>query len=95
MNEKQLIKTVMDEFDFNKAHKIMTDLNWTWCDDGVPTISEIKEHVKFMMGILFKSVHENPEQNVSYLDGGGFLVYYDKEADYKLSLIFHVVSSDA
>ena len=37
------ISGVMDRFNFDKVHKVMTFLNWTWASsDGVPSIEELK-----------------------------------------------------
>jgi len=38
----QSVSSTIDSFDFNKVHGYMTDTNWQWRGDGVPTIDELK-----------------------------------------------------
>ena len=37
---------VLDNFDFEQAHKVMEFMNWEWYGKGIPTVKEIKEHCK-------------------------------------------------
>lgn len=38
-----MINEILAWFDFEKVHKTMTALNWTWAGEGVPTIRSLKE----------------------------------------------------
>ncbi len=44
-NLTDLIKEVIAQFDYQKVHKVMTDLNWTWynsqTETKVPSIGEL------------------------------------------------------
>lgn len=39
---KKLIKEVLSNFDFEKVHKVMTFLDWTWRYDRVPDVLELR-----------------------------------------------------
>lgn len=39
---KKLIKEVLSSFDFEKVHKTMVFLNWTWYFKEVPNLLELK-----------------------------------------------------
>ena len=41
MNEK--IEEILDNFDFESVHKIMSYMNYTWLNSGVPSIKDMKE----------------------------------------------------
>lgn len=43
MNKIDSIKEIMDNFDFEKVHRVMRALGWEWRDFGTPTIEEIKK----------------------------------------------------
>ena len=38
----KIVKEVISTFDFDKVHKVMTILNWTWYYDTVPDLLELK-----------------------------------------------------
>ena len=46
-NMLELIPSVLDQFDFEKVHKVMTTLDWKWFNVGgtyaVPTIAQLKK----------------------------------------------------
>lgn len=43
------IDKVIERFDFEKVHKTMVALNWTWRDEGVPTIKSMKETARKLL----------------------------------------------
>jgi len=40
---QNMIKEIIEEFDFKKCHKVMSTLNWQWWGQGVPSIERMKE----------------------------------------------------
>ena len=49
---QELIDEVMDNFNFNKVHKVMTFLDWNWFSPkgfSIPTIDEIKEEARRLL----------------------------------------------
>jgi hypothetical protein len=77
-NEK--VDKILDEFDFYKVNKIMNCLNWTWRNEGVPTIAELRREARSLL--------KNACQNGSgILRTGGFSV---EKTDDVLSLSFVV-----
>ena len=48
----ELIDEVMDNFNFNKVHKVMTFLDWKWISPKgvlIPTIDEVKEEARRLL----------------------------------------------
>ena len=69
--QKKAIKEIMKEFDFEKVHKTMTFLDWTWGWDGkVPSLAEIKSHAKEK---LKRVCRESNGQGRFGISSGGFL----------------------
>ena len=71
--EKQKIKSIMKNFDFERVHKVMELLDWHWAftSNGVPTVEEIKHEAE---GILINACEE--ETNIAT---GGFRAVYEKD----------------
>jgi hypothetical protein len=71
-NEQDDIETILDEFDFEKAHQAMTALNWKWATSaGVPTIGELRKHARMLLNCAKNANSEEPD----YLTAsGGFYV---------------------
>ena len=62
-------ESLMETFDWEKVHQVMTALNWTWTNVGIPDINDMKEKVQELMS----SVHGKNGYTVS---SGGFMVSY-------------------
>ena len=61
---------VMDYFDFDRVHKVMKHLKWTWHDSGEsPTVAELRRHVRDQMSMCYAK----KEYGVS---SGGFKTIY-------------------
>lgn len=56
---RELIEDITDEFDFEKVHRTMKALNWTWHDtDGVPTIGDLRRTARALLQeLLTHSYH--------------------------------------
>lgn len=67
------IDEVMDWFDFETVHNVMTHLNWTWSmNDQPPTIPELRQCVRGLMRDAYT-------KNLQSISTGGFTIIYDKE----------------
>jgi hypothetical protein len=67
----ETIMDCLDEFDFDKVHKVMMHLNWTYSDDkDVPTVEYLRKQAR---GYLIRVATEALERNTEYITGtGGF-----------------------
>lgn len=43
---REAINSILDNFDFEKVHRVMSYLNWTWRNDGVPSVDYLKNEVR-------------------------------------------------
>ena len=52
-DENEIIEDILDEFDFDKVHKVMEFLNWGWTDGGrpleVPTVGQLRKRARYLM----------------------------------------------
>ena len=74
-DEDAKIKSILNNFDFNKVKKIMDVLNWKWASskNGFPDMDEIR---KLATRLLIDACVE--KQNIST---GGFKAVYDDNGD--------------
>lgn len=53
MTEEQIIEDILDEFDFDKVHKVMEFLNWTWVSrespNIPPTVGQLRKKARSLM----------------------------------------------
>lgn len=76
---------VLDNFDFEQAHKIMEFMNWKWMGKSVPSISEIKEHCKELIIDAIQARTEDKETNADIpfhcCSGGYKATFFPKGVD--------------
>ena len=67
----ETIMDCLDEFDFDRVHKVMMHLNWTYSDDkDVPTVEYLRKQAR---GYLIRVATEALERETEYITGtGGF-----------------------
>jgi hypothetical protein len=79
---QELIDEIMDNFDFDKVHKVMTFLNWTWWNaaEGVPSTSELRQQARRLL--------RDAVDKKSSISTGGLWARYKEypEDDYPVSL---------
>lgn len=92
-------------FDFEKMHKIMEFLDWTWySSNGVPDVDHIKDTAMKQLYRCYVGWHENKFASGEqyYSDGGGLLASYayfddedieDEKARHGFNLRFVAVTS--
>lgn len=50
MKKKEAIDSILDNFDFERVHKAMTALNWTWITTkGVPEIPDLRQKARELL----------------------------------------------
>ena len=95
MGKDRQIKYIMEGFDFERVHKAMTHLNWTWRNtsipQSVPTIEELKNTAfRFLNEVWNESEDGSP---VICHGAGGFMACRDIYDGHKIiSLRFELSS---
>lgn len=93
----QVIKQVLENFDFDKVHKVMEVLDWKWVggdtQDGVPSVYRL---IKKAEGLLKDCVNEIEHRNTNtfVLSTGGFKATCVKYDDGEIVLELEFVLSD-
>lgn len=86
------IENILDNFNFEEMHKVMTFLNWTWYNDKVPTIDELKEKAKALLNRLHELLKKENKVSVC---SGGFRVIGERVGEtISLELLFECTSWD-
>lgn len=67
-----MIDEILDEFDFEKVHRVMQAISWSWYDtDGAPTVAELRRCARS----LLKQVVES--KDLRYVATGGLVAYME------------------
>lgn len=84
------IDDVMDWFDFEKVHLVMTALDWTWASSyDVPDVPALRKEVRRLMRSLWESNNE-------FISSGGFTVRLCREENWaRFSVSFQVADWDS
>lgn len=85
-DKEDKINRVMAEFNFHKVRKAMVALEWTWRDEGVPTIEKLRETARR----LLVDASENEFGNIMT---GGFKAEYHKDGEFSLEFILAETNS--
>jgi hypothetical protein len=79
MTLQEHIDNVMDWFDFDRVHSVMTHLNWYWAStNGVPEKAELRAYVRKHMTYVYNQTHS---KEGGYFCSGGFEIEYYREED--------------
>ena len=81
MSKEQLIENmvaaVMEDFDFDRVHRVMVNLDWKWdIGDGEMTIPSTYRIMKKAEGLLVSAANHYGEDNYS-CGSGGFMAHLD------------------
>lgn len=79
-----LINEILKNFNFKSVNIAMKSLNWEWYNEGVPTVSQLKDCAR---DLLVRAVKEK-----TTISTGGFTAKYDKKHK-TISLYFAVDES--
>ena len=98
-NLQNEIDEILDNFDFEKCHKVMTFLDWKWFQtNSVPTIGEMRGNARNLIRDCVKGLFLQTSITKEYsVETGGFVVnaYQSYPGDkVYLSLRFSVSSWD-
>lgn len=82
MSREQLIENmvaaVMEDFDFDRVHRIMVNLDWKWdIGDGEMTIPSIYRIMKKAEGLLTSAASHYGENENYSCGSGGFMAHLD------------------
>ena len=91
----EIIMDCLDEFDFDRVHKVMTVLDWKYSDDkDVPTIETLRKNArKYLIEVAKQAL----ERNCEFICGTGGFRYEAKlyENDYLwLRMAFEIADWD-
>ena len=86
----EMIQEVMDNFDFEKVHDVMSFLNWTWQDEGVPNIDSITKSAHSLLLDIQKTSKESLCGDYIEISSGGFIAAFKKGFENPLSLSFYI-----
>ena len=78
--KEKMIDDVLSDFDFEKVHRIMEELDWRWCEEDDAHVPSIYTLIKQAKELLSKAFDE--EDRVAT---GGFIADY---CEGELSLLF-------
>ncbi len=71
MNKQTAINEIIENFDFDRVHKVMRFLNWTWRSDSEsPTMGKLVLEAMSMLSKVYDEALKNKED--SYMACGGF-----------------------
>ena len=67
------IMDCLDEFDFERVHKVMTFLDWTWADGGVPDVLALRRNCrKYLQEVVRGALERENEGGQYVMASGGF-----------------------
>ncbi len=83
------LDALLEKFDFQKVHKVMTLLDWQWSGQGVPSVENMKSTVSYLFSILDR-------ENKSDASTGGFKLERHRDKlvlTFQLEWMTHYVSN--
>lgn len=86
------IDDIMADFDFNKIKLVMDFLDWKWRDEGVPSITQLKQTAVNLLTGVAEMATKAGNGKYGYIATGGF---HADVRQYRLSLFFHVLHDKA
>jgi len=98
MNKEQLIDemvaAVMEDFDFDRVHRVMMNLEWKWDIDGSMIAPSIYRLMKNAERLLREAAQHYGEQECFSLGSGGFMAHLSGD-ELTLEFILTSTTSDA
>jgi len=85
MDKQKAINSILENFDFNKVHNVMTHLEWKWATSnteiGIPSIGELFLRVQDYLNECYDKA-ETKKGNYNTATGGfQYLAEYNKETE--------------
>ena len=73
LTKEEHIKYIIDNFDFNKVHNVMTFLGWTWAGSSKsPSIFKLKEKATELLNEICDDYYDNEYWQFASVGLGGF-----------------------
>lgn len=60
--KEKMIEDVLEHFDFDKCHYVMTKLRWFWIGRGVPTIEDLKHSARQRLECAIKGATDKKDR---------------------------------
>lgn len=74
LTKEETVEKVIQNFDFDKVHRVMKSMNWGWWDtsteDGVPSIGHVVLQAKRLLDQVYNKVSAG--ENNYFISTGGF-----------------------
>ena len=85
------INSILDNFDFEKMHKVMTFLNWRWATIGeIPDIADLRVSARGLLKEAYNNLGKLPNADY-FIQTGGFRAetfrLLDGRIDFSLSFV--------
>ena len=94
MTKDEIYEGMISGFDFEKVHKVMAFLDWTWIGSGKepPTIERMKMTVRELFDEIYTDVNRDKRDH-SIISTGGFQITYTEFNSYGVYELEFVVES--
>lgn len=93
-NTKNLKKEVLDNFDFERVHKVMELLEWTWVtkkkEHKIPSVKKMKKHAGELIDNALKGLKKSGLEQYSISTGGFEACAFHGEEGIEVGLRFIV-----
>lgn len=91
MKKEEAVNEILDEFDFEKVHKVVVALNWKWLtadtNYDVPTIGDLRKKARKLLNDVI-----NYEKSDVIMSAGGFEARREKYKDVTQIVLKFVVT---
>jgi hypothetical protein len=67
----RMIANIINEFDFEKVHKAMKCLGWTWFGVGCPTIDQLRNSARHRLDSAIKGCLADGKPDIEYIVSSG------------------------
>jgi hypothetical protein len=72
------IMDCLDEFDFERVHKVMTFLDWAWADGGVPDVLALRRNCRTYLQEVVRGALERKDEGGEFIMASGGFRYEAK-----------------
>lgn len=89
MTPDDQINVILDRFDFDRVHRAMVALNWTWSEteegrDRVPTKPDLRRTARQQLRLM--------DGRYDYCSSGGFVARRDEDGSLSLEFVIESVA---
>ena len=69
--EQKMVDEIIEHFNFQRCHKVMKHLKWSWALTGVPSIEELKESAIERLERAIEYAKSKEVKESCYVSSGG------------------------